>query len=175
MASFVNPFRRNNTMKRNNRNNRNNYRNNTLDKYIIDNYDDLLNEDQIKRYMRNSGSRNNAVRRTLKNHVSSHGLDNDRDSKLLVEYIIKKNSGLTKNQKINLLNLNLNQDLDKISKIVRNIHKSRNIYNQYSKTNNFTGISKNHYLSNVRNNNVTRRNNINGYNSNTSIASNPRN
>lgn len=146
---YVNPFRRNNRTTA-----KNNNRNNILDKYIIDNEDDLLDEDKIIKYTKSfHGKRNNAVRRVLKELISSHRLnDNVVESKLL-NLIIKKNSGLTLDQKIKFLEFKY--EPDEISKIVRNKGNS--------------GVNKNHYLSN--NNNATRRNNNNGYHSN---ASNPR-
>ena len=148
-ATFVNPFRRNNrkTVKKNNRNN-------TLDRYIIDNPDDLLDEDKIQKYTRSyDGKRNNAVRRVLKELISSHRLNDNYVENKLLNLIIKKNSGLTMNQKVKFLDYKY--EPNEISNIVRNMNKSR--------------VNKNHYLSN--NNNVTRRNNNNGYHSN---ASNPR-
>lgn len=161
-ATFVNPFyKKNNKTQRNNNNNRNN----SLDKYIIDNYDDLLDEQEIRKHMRspvnfNSGRRSNAVKRTLKRLISSFGLE-DRVGKLLVEYIIKKNSGLTEDQKANILTYRMNNP--SITKLVKNINEPKN--------NNFTGLSKNYNNKSNANNNVTRINN-NGYRSNTS---NPRN
>jgi hypothetical protein len=146
-ATFVNPFRRNNrkTVKNN--------RNNTLDRYIIDNEDDLLDEDKIQKYTRSyDGKRNNAVRRVLKELISRHRLNDTSVENKLLNLIIKKNSGLTTNQKVKFLDYRY--EPNEITNIVRNINKSR--------------VNKNHYLSN--NNNVTRRNN-NGYHSN---ASNPR-
>jgi hypothetical protein len=124
---FTNPFRRNNTVKKAN-NKRNNTRNNTFDKYIMDNEDDLLDEVQIQRYMKhpvafNSGRRNNAVRRVLRELISSHALDSDVEG-LLLEYIIKKNSGLTTNQKANFLLYKTSPE--NISKLVRNIRNRPN-------------------------------------------------
>jgi hypothetical protein len=120
---FTNPFRRNNTVKK-----ANNTRNKTLDKYIIDNEDDLLDEVQIQRYMKfsrghNSGSRNNAVRRVLRELISSHALGSDVEG-LLLEYIIKKNSGLTNSQKTNFLLYKTSPE--NISKLVRNIRNKPN-------------------------------------------------
>jgi len=162
-ATFANPFyKKNNKTQRNNNNNRNN----SLDKYIIDNYDELLNEQEIKRHMRspvnfNSGRRSNAVKRTLKRFVSSFGLE-DRVGKLLVEYIIKKNSGLTEDQKANILTYRMNNN--SITKLVKNIDEAKNY--------NLPNITKNYYNNKSNsNNNVTLRNN-NGYKSN---VSNPRN
>jgi hypothetical protein len=135
-ATFANPFyKKNNKTQRNNNNNRNN----SLDKYIIDNYDELLNEQEIKRHMRspvnfNSGRRSNAVKRTLKRFVSSFGLE-DRVSKLLVEYIIKKNSGLTEDQKANILTYRMNNN--SITKLVKNIYEAKNY--------NLPNITKNYY------------------------------
>jgi len=138
VTTFANPFRRNN--RKTTKNNRN-----TLDKYIIDNPDDLLDEDKIQKYTTSYyGKRNNAVRRLLKEIISSHRLNDNYVENKLLNLIIKKNSGLTMNQKANFLDYRY--EPKEIINIVRSINKS-------------TG-----------NNNVTRRNN-NGYNSNTS---NPR-
>jgi len=132
--SFANPFRRNNTVKKTN-----NIRNKTLDKYIIDNEDDLLDEGTIIRYMKfprksNSGSRNNAVRRVLRELISSHTLDSDVEG-LLLEYIIKKNSGLTNSQKANFLLYKTSKE--NISKLVRNIrNRSNRTRNNRSNSNN---------------------------------------
>jgi hypothetical protein len=127
--SFANPFRRNNTVKKANRK-----RTNNLDRYIIDNEDDLLDENVIQRKAKSSGNRINAVRATLRNLIASHGLDDDVRAPLL-EYIIKKNSGLTNIQKANFLLYKTSPE--NISKLVRNIRNRSNITrNNRSNSNN---------------------------------------
>ena len=129
MQSVANPFykrtakKANRTRNRNRNRTRNNNGNNNFDKYIIDNEDDLLDENAIQRKAKSSGNRVNAVRTVLRSLIYSHGLDDDIPN-LLLEYIIKKNSGLTNDQKANFLLFKTSPE--NISKLVRNIRNRAN-------------------------------------------------